>query len=79
MANYSVEQLRRIAHLQNGGTLANYDRKHYLKKKEGKMKKTINKFFDVATSDTPQAILLWLGIVTIEISLCVYFTAPRGY
>ena len=27
--NYSQEQLRRIAHLQNGGTLANYDRSHY--------------------------------------------------
>ena len=29
MANYSDEQLRRIAHLANGGTLANYDRTHY--------------------------------------------------
>jgi hypothetical protein len=29
MANYSAEQLRRKAHLANGGTLANYDRSHY--------------------------------------------------
>jgi hypothetical protein len=29
MANYSDEQLRRKAHLENGGTLANYDRSHY--------------------------------------------------
>jgi len=28
--NYSQEQLRRKAHLENGGTLANYDRSHYL-------------------------------------------------
>jgi len=32
--NYSDEQLRRIAHLANGGTLANYDRSHYLEKEE---------------------------------------------
>jgi hypothetical protein len=31
MANYSEEQLRRKAHLANGGTLANYDRSHYEK------------------------------------------------
>lgn len=30
MANYSAEQLRRKAHLENGGTLGNYDRSHYL-------------------------------------------------
>ena len=30
MMNYSDEQLRRQAHLANGGTLANYDRSHYL-------------------------------------------------
>ena len=30
LAEYSVEQLRRKAHLENGGTLANYDRTHYL-------------------------------------------------
>jgi hypothetical protein len=30
VAGYSVEQLRRKAHLENGGTLANYDRSHYL-------------------------------------------------
>ena len=29
--NYSPEQLRRKAHLENGGTLANYDRSHYTK------------------------------------------------
>jgi hypothetical protein len=29
MANYSAEQLRRKAHLENGGTIANYDRSHY--------------------------------------------------
>lgn len=28
---YSKEQLRRKAHLDNGGTLANYDRTHYEK------------------------------------------------
>jgi len=27
--NYSTEQLRRRAHLANGGSLANYDRTHY--------------------------------------------------
>lgn len=26
---YSEEQLRRKAHLENGGTLGNYDRSHY--------------------------------------------------
>lgn len=31
MANYSEEQLRRKAHLENGGTLENYDRSHYEK------------------------------------------------
>jgi len=30
MAEYSDEQLRRKAHLENGGTLANYDRSHYI-------------------------------------------------
>ena len=34
MSNYSEEQLRRKAHLENGGTLANYDRSHYQKKNE---------------------------------------------
>lgn len=34
MANYSAEQLRRKAHLENGGTLENYDRSHYEKKEE---------------------------------------------
>jgi len=29
MAEYSAEQLRRKAHLDNGGTLADYDRSHY--------------------------------------------------
>ena len=29
LMNYSTEQLRRKAHLANGGTLANYDRSHY--------------------------------------------------
>ena len=29
--NYSDEQLRRKAHLENGGTLSNYDRSHYPK------------------------------------------------
>ena len=29
VAEYSAEQLRRKAHLDNGGTLANYDRTHY--------------------------------------------------
>jgi hypothetical protein len=31
--NYSDEQLRRKAHLENGGTLANYDRSHYEKER----------------------------------------------
>jgi hypothetical protein len=30
MAEYSAEQLKRKAHLENGGTLANYDRSHYI-------------------------------------------------
>ena len=29
MAEYSAEQLRRKAHLENGGTIADYDRTHY--------------------------------------------------
>jgi hypothetical protein len=29
VATYSDEQLRRKTHLENGGTLANYDRTHY--------------------------------------------------
>lgn len=29
VAGYSAEQLRRKAHLENGGTLENYDRSHY--------------------------------------------------
>jgi hypothetical protein len=41
MPQYSEEQLRRKAHLENGGTLANYDRSHYPKKEETKMKLTI--------------------------------------
>ena len=39
--NYSDEQLRRKAHLENGGTLANYDRSHY-EKKEKKENETNN-------------------------------------
>ena len=31
MADYSAEQLKRNAHLENGGTLADYDRTHYEK------------------------------------------------
>ena len=31
---YSKEQLRRKAHLENGGTIANYDRTHYPQKDE---------------------------------------------
>jgi hypothetical protein len=34
MANYSAEQLRRKSHLENGGTLGNYDRSHYELEKE---------------------------------------------
>jgi len=30
VAEYSAEQLRRQAHFANGGTLANYDRSHYI-------------------------------------------------
>jgi len=29
VAEYSAEQLRRKAHLENGGTIADYDRTHY--------------------------------------------------
>jgi len=29
MAEYSAEQLKRKAHLENGGSLADYDRSHY--------------------------------------------------
>jgi hypothetical protein len=42
MANYSVEQLRRKAHLENGGTLANYDRSHYDKIESGENKNDTN-------------------------------------
>jgi hypothetical protein len=31
VAGYSVEQLRRKAHLESGGTIGNYDRSHYTK------------------------------------------------
>ena len=31
VAGYSAEQLRRKAHLDRGGTIANYDRSHYTK------------------------------------------------
>jgi len=34
VAEYSEEQLRRKSHLENGGTLANYDRSHYELEKE---------------------------------------------
>jgi hypothetical protein len=34
--NYSQEQLRRKAHLDNGGTLSNYDRSHYEKNEVNK-------------------------------------------
>ena len=40
MANYSTEQLRRKAHLENGGTLANYDRSHYDKIETGETNDT---------------------------------------
>lgn len=33
--NYSEEQLRRLDHLKNGGTLENYNRDHY-EKESGK-------------------------------------------
>jgi hypothetical protein len=36
MTNYSDEQMRRQAHLSNGGTLADYDRSHYQEKYEEK-------------------------------------------
>ena len=40
---YSKEQLRRKAHLDNGGTLANYDRSHYeLEKEKDDTSKTNN-------------------------------------
>ena len=42
MANYSAEQLRRKAHLANGGTLANYDRSHYDKITIGENKNDTN-------------------------------------
>ena len=42
------------------------------------MKKVINKFFEVATSDTPQALALFIGIVTAEIAILVYFTTQNG-
>jgi len=29
VADYSAEQLKRKAHLENGGTPADYDRSHY--------------------------------------------------
>lgn len=43
VAGYSEEQLRRKAHLANGGTLANYDRSHYkLEKDKNDTSKTNN-------------------------------------
>ena len=42
MANYSAEQLRRKAHLENGGTLANYDRSHYILEKDNNDKSNTN-------------------------------------
>ena len=43
VAEYSVEQLRRKAHLENGGTLANYDRSHYDKIELGENKNDTSK------------------------------------
>ena len=40
--NYSEEQLRRKAHLENGGTLENYDRSHYPQKGEVDKNETNN-------------------------------------
>lgn len=40
--NYSEEQLRRKAHLENGGTLANYDRSHYETERVEKENETNN-------------------------------------
>jgi hypothetical protein len=40
--NYSDEQLRRKAHLENGGTLANYDRSHYPQKEKVEQNETNN-------------------------------------
>jgi hypothetical protein len=43
LMNYSTEQLRRKAHLANGGTLANYDRSHYDKIELGENKNDTSK------------------------------------
>jgi hypothetical protein len=43
VAGYSVEQLRRKAHLANGGTIANYDRSHYDKIQLGENKNDTSK------------------------------------
>ena len=72
--NYSTEQLRRKAHLANGGTLSNYDLSHY-NKKGLQMKKLFKKFYDTLFSDTWQALALFIGIVTVEVSILAYFTA----
>jgi ParB-like chromosome segregation protein Spo0J len=42
VAEYSDEQLRRKSHLENGGTLANYDRSHYDRIKLGENKNDTN-------------------------------------
>jgi hypothetical protein len=43
------------------------------------IRKSVNKLFDVLTSDTPQAFALFIGIVTVEIAILAYFTARNGY
>ena len=42
-----------------------------------KMKNAVNKVFNLLTSDSPWALVAFVGIVTIEIALCVYFMPPQ--
>ena len=41
------------------------------------MKNTINKVFNLLTSDSPWALVAFVAIVTIELALCAYFMPPQ--
>jgi hypothetical protein len=42
-----------------------------------KMKNAINKTFDLLTSDSPWALVAFVGIVTVELLLCMWLMPPQ--
>lgn len=46
MSGYSDEQLRRKSHLDNGGTIDNYDRSHYAEGMENEYNYAVTLFYD---------------------------------